>query len=106
MKKTQQLMNIYEVDKVEELNYSQLAEENKPNQLWKVEYTGKNNNNITEVCVFTEEGDIMGKAKGFPYAKEGEYFTISFMNKEKTSWVVSSNSGPADAPYIAMLEKV
>ena len=60
MQKTQQLMNIYEVDKAEELNYSQLAKENKPNQLWKVEYTGKDN--ITEVCVFTEEGDIIGKA--------------------------------------------
>ena len=98
-------MNIYKVNTVEELNYSQLAEENEPLHPWKIVYEG-DEGGFTEFCVFTEEGDIMGKAKGFPYAKEGEYFTISFMNKEKTSWVVSSNSGPADAPYIAMLEKV
>ena len=98
-------MNIYKVDTVEELNYSQLAEENKPLQPWKVVYEG-GGDSITELCVFTEEGDIMGVAKGEPYAEEGEYFSINFVNKDKTRWVVSSNSGVTDAPYIDILSHV
>ena len=98
-------MNIYKVNTVEELNYSQLAEENEPLHPWKIVYEG-DEGGFTEFCVFTEEGDIFGKAKGEPYSEEGEYFNIGFFNKDKTRWVASSNIGPLDAPYIDILSNL
>ena len=83
MQKTQQLMNIYKVYDSSELCYTQLAEENKPNQLWKVEYEG--GGAPTEVCAFTEKGYVIGYVP-----EEDMYFCVSFFGEGKKEWVAQS----------------